>query len=100
MRGALALAYAGLGERELALAEAAAALERSGPAQDPLNGTARLWDLTRVHAQLGNSQEALDALKRLLTIPALVSPSWLEGDPLLVSLRELEEYRDLISLTP
>ena len=67
---ALGLAYAGLGERSAATAEARRAIELTGaPAPTP-GATAAMSDAAEILARVGDADGALALLDRLLAMPA------------------------------
>jgi len=86
----LGVVLAGLGRDDEAIASAQKGLELMPPEVEAWRGTYRLRDLALVYAMTGRSDEALDLLERLLSMPSDLSvwdlrldPYWdgLRGDP-------------------
>ena len=87
---ALALAHAGLGEKEQALSEGLRAVKLTPVASDALNGPLLVGYLAVVYAWTGENDRALEELARATSIPSYWSygnlklhPYWdpLRGDP-------------------
>jgi TolB-like protein/class 3 adenylate cyclase/Tfp pilus assembly protein PilF len=95
---ALALSYAGLGEKEKAVAEARKALtDYQGDALDkPLAETV----LAQVEAQVGDTDAAVAALPHLLEIPAGLTPGLLRLDPYWDPLRKDPRFQKLCEEKP
>ena len=55
-----------------------------------------LLDLAVTYARLGMVEEALEALDRLLSIPAKFSVTMLKKDPRWDSLRDHPRYREIV----
>lgn len=97
---ALGLAYAGLGRRSDAVQEAEAATELLPVERDALAGPDHLFALAAVHARLGEDDEALAILERLLTIPSLYSAGNLRNHYLLAGLKSDPAFLDLLERVP
>jgi TolB-like protein/class 3 adenylate cyclase/Tfp pilus assembly protein PilF len=95
---ALALSYAGLGEKEKAVAEARKALtDYQGDALDkPLAETV----LAQVEAQVGDIDAAVAALPHLLKVPAGLTPGLLRLDPYWDPLRKDPRFQKLCEEKP
>jgi TolB-like protein/Tfp pilus assembly protein PilF len=97
---ALGLAYAGLGRRVDALREAREAVDQRPVERDALFGPGHLFALAAVHARVGNTEEALAALERLLTIPSTFSAIQLRSHFLLAPLHADTDFRALLNREP
>jgi tetratricopeptide (TPR) repeat protein len=95
----LAVVYAGLGERDAALKAAQRATELIPVARDALDGTFYLARLTKIEAQVGETDSALNHIKLLLAAPAgyEVSAASLRSDPAWDPLRKDPRFQKLIS---
>jgi len=93
---ALALAYAGLGNREMALAEARRAIDIMPRDRDAVGGNFFLFNLAAVHAQLGEVDEALEVLESLLSAPSRFPPNMLEDHFLLRPIHDDPRFRALM----
>jgi TolB-like protein/Tfp pilus assembly protein PilF/predicted Ser/Thr protein kinase len=89
------LALAGLGEKEAAIAAGRKAVELLPVATDALSGPERLLDLAKIYAAVGEREQAIAELQRLLSIPSLVAPGILRLDPAWDTLRDREEFKRL-----
>jgi TolB-like protein/class 3 adenylate cyclase/Flp pilus assembly protein TadD len=95
----LGLAYAGLGQREEAVAEARAAVARRPVSKDASTGPYYLVDLAEVYVEVGDHDHALEALRQLLEIPAghVLSQALLKLDPVWDPLRNDPRFQKLIA---
>jgi non-specific serine/threonine protein kinase len=93
---ALAIAYAGLGLRAEALREARAGVEMMPIASDDWRAMWRLQDLARVHAMLGDQNEAIEGLEFLLSRPSELSTQLLRLDPRWDPLRSNPRFQALL----
>jgi TolB-like protein/Tfp pilus assembly protein PilF len=95
----LAIVYAGLGQRDAALKAAQRATELMPVSRDALDGTFYLARLTKIEAQVGETESAFRHIERLLTAPAgyEVSTASLRTDPAWDALREDPRFQKLIS---
>jgi len=93
---AMGLVLAGLGRADEAVRHARRALELLPPDRDALAGPFNVRGLARIHAQLGNTDEALEWLEDYLSRPVRESARWLELDPLLDPIRDDARFRQLI----
>jgi hypothetical protein len=90
---ALALSYAGLGEKEKALAQAREAIPDYQ--DDALDKPAAETVLAQVEAQLGDVDGAIAALPHLLEVPAGLTPGFLRLDPYWDPLRKDPRFEKL-----
>jgi tetratricopeptide (TPR) repeat protein len=90
---ALALAYAGLGEKEKALAEARQAV--TDYSNDAINNASAEIVLAQVEAQVGDIDAAIAALPHLLEVPAGLTPGILRLDPYCDPLRKDPRFEKL-----
>ena len=90
---ALALSYAGLGEKEKALAQAREATVDYR--DDALDKPAAETVLAQVEAQAGDVDAAIGALPHLLEVPAGLTPGLLRIDPYWDSLRKDPRFEKL-----
>src|SRR5262249_60746187 len=56
--------------------------------------------LARIYALVGEPDQALDLLEKLLAIPSDYSPGWLQIDPSFDSLRSNPRFQKLVSSGP
>ncbi len=85
--GQLALALAGLGRCDEALAEGQRSTQLLPVSADALTGPQRLQNLVEVEIRCGRVDQALDHLAYLLTIPSFITPGLLRSDPVFAPLR-------------
>ena len=85
LEGELALAYAGLGENDAALAAARANIETFR--YDAVNRATAQITLAQVEAQIGEKDPAIAALPELLQVPAGLTVAQLRYDPIWDPLR-------------
>lgn len=97
---ALGLAYAGLNRPSDAVQEATTATELIPIEKDALSGPFHLFALAAVHAQLGDTEEALAILERLLTIPSRYSAGSLRLEFLLKPLHDDPAFMELLQREP
>ncbi len=94
----LGLAYAGLGQKQVALESARAAAERLPMARDSIVGAYNLERLARVEAHVGETRSAIDHLQQLLDAPAgeTLSVASLRIDPVWDPLRKDPRFEALL----
>jgi serine/threonine-protein kinase len=97
---ALGLAYAGLRRRDDAVREAATAAELLPVERDALGGPEYLFVLAAVHARVGETEEALAILERVLTIPSRFSAAKLRTHYLLTPLHDDPAFLALLEREP
>ena len=93
----LALAYAGLGDKELALQAARAAV--AAYENDALEKPGAETVLAQIQARFGEIDAAIAALPRLLKVPASVplTPALLRLDPMWDPIRNDPEFQELLA---
>lgn len=93
----LALAYAGLGQKNKALDAGRRAVAMLPPSKDIIVGGFYLAQLAAVEAQVGETQSALNHIEQLLAMPAghVVSTASLRFDPAWDPLREDPRFQKL-----
>ena len=94
----LALAAAGLGLKDEAIAEGRKATELIPVNRDALSGPAYVGRLAQIYARLGEPDQAIELLRQLLAMPAgvVVSPALLRIDPIWDPLRSDPRFLELI----
>jgi tetratricopeptide (TPR) repeat protein len=95
---ALALSYAGLGEKEKALVEARSAV--ADYQDDSINKPLAETVLAQVEAQVGDVDSAIAALPHLLEVPAGLTPGLLRLDPYWDPLRKDPRFQKLVEQSP
>jgi serine/threonine protein kinase/tetratricopeptide (TPR) repeat protein len=80
VHGRLGVVYAGLGRKDDAIREGKLALELLDGSQGADLGD-RLRDLAEIYLRVGDTEQAIDYLERLLSIPAAYSAAYLAIDP-------------------
>jgi TolB-like protein/Tfp pilus assembly protein PilF len=92
----LGLILAGLGEKELAIAEGRRAVQLLPESQDALDGPKITVALAQIYAWTGESDEALQLLDRSLSTPNGITVSFLKLDPIWEPLRSDPRFQALI----
>jgi TolB-like protein/Tfp pilus assembly protein PilF len=99
--GSLALTNMGLGDKAAALALAERAIAANPIEKDAVGGPAPIQVLAAVAAQMGESERAIAALRKLLSIPVLtdtaapLTPALLRLDPMFDPLRNDPRFQKL-----
>ena len=65
-------------------------------ATDAQNGAYIQHQLARIYILVGEQEQALDQLERLLRIPYFLSPGWLRIDPTFAPLRKHPRFQRLV----
>jgi TolB-like protein/Tfp pilus assembly protein PilF len=94
----LALTYAGLGDKEKALAQAKQAL--TDYANDAVSKPVAEVALAQIQARFGDFDAAIAALPHLLEVPAGITPALLRLDPLWDPLRKDPRFQKLCQESP
>ena len=95
----LGLVYAGLGRKDVALKAARAAVDLLPMSHDVIVGAFYLERLTRVEAQVGETQSAIDHLEQLLSSAGgeTVSIATLRVDPVWDRIRDDPRFKALLA---
>jgi TolB-like protein/lipoprotein NlpI len=94
----LALAYAGLGEKEKALAQAKRAV--SDYADDAVTRPVAEGTLAQIQARFGDLDSAIAAIPHLLEVPAGITPADLRLNPYWDPLRQDPRFQKFLIETP
>jgi len=103
LHAALGRAYAGLDRKSDAVREGAKAIELRPVSQDAFDGTFYLYDFAEIQARVGNTDEALSAIRQLLDLSAglMMSPALLRLDPAWDPIRSDPRFEKIVaSLAP
>ena len=95
-RGALGIALAGLGHAVDAIREGEEGLRLMPPEREAWRGTWRAYELARIYAMTGETEQAIDWLERLLAIPSDVSVWTLRLNPAWDPLRLNPRFKALV----
>jgi serine/threonine-protein kinase len=95
-RVTLALILAGLGEKELAIAEGKRAVQLLPESQDAFDGPKMTVALAQIYAWTGESDRALQLLDRSLSTPMGITVPFLKLDPMWEPLRNDPRFQALI----
>ena len=93
---ALGIAYAGLGRKGEALREGELAVELLPVSKDAYQGAYRAIDLARIYAMVGETDDAIDRLEYLLSIPSPLSVPLLQLDPIWDPVRGHPRYQGIV----
>ena len=96
VHAALGIAYAGLGRTDDALREAQRAVELMPLTRDAHGGPWHLLKLAAVYARLGQTEESLGVLEKLLDVPSQFPPGVVATHYLLYPLHSVPGFRELI----
>jgi TolB-like protein len=98
---ALSWVYLALGRKEDAIRLARQTVDLLPPEKDAVVGSSNLTSLAEMHARTGAAREAVDILRRLLSIPAgeTVSIARLKIDPVWDPIRKDPDFQRLLSGT-
>ena len=92
----LGIAYAGLGEKEKAIAQGERGVELLPPEKDAMLGIFRVEDLALIYVMVGKPNEAIDKLQYLLNRPGKLSKPWLKICPDWEPLWNLPRFQQLV----
>jgi serine/threonine protein kinase/tetratricopeptide (TPR) repeat protein len=92
----LGLAYAGLGDREKAIAHGQKALELLPASRDAFDALFLVVDYAEILVIFGDYDAAIDQLEYLMSIPGFVSPPYLHLDPIWKPLRDNPRFQKLL----
>jgi len=96
MHSNLGIAYAGLNRKEEAIREGKLAVELGPVSKDAIRGPQFVTQLAFIYTMVGEYDEALSQIDYLLSIPDLVSVSFLPLDPRLDALRDQPRYQMIL----
>ena len=97
LHSALGVVYAGLENKEKALAEGRKGIELLPIEKEAYRGYYREWDMAIIYTLLGDYDKALEKINFILSIPGAFSVNVLKLDPLYDPLRNLSEYKAIIT---
>jgi len=92
----LGVAYAGLGNRELATEYGERANAMLPVSKDALWGRALLENLVWIYAKTGEEEQAIENMEYLLSIPGVLTADWLKVDPAWNDLRNHLQFQKLL----
>ncbi|MGH7752595.1 MAG: tetratricopeptide repeat protein [Gemmatimonadales bacterium] len=96
LRGALGIAYAGLGRKQEAIREGERGVELIPVSRDAYQGYYRVLDLARIYTMVGEHAAAVDRLAYLLSVPGHLTVAWLKADPTWDPLRGHPRFQRLL----
>jgi serine/threonine-protein kinase len=93
----LGVAYAGLGNAAAAISEGQKGMALSPTSQDPFEGPNREEAMAQIYALLGDADEAIPILKRLLHVPSFndITPEYMRIDPIWDPIRNDPRFQKL-----
>jgi serine/threonine-protein kinase len=99
LHGGLGLAYAGLGEAASAIAEGQKGMAIDPASKDPWEGPYREERMANIYAVLGDADDAIPILKRLLQIPYgfAITPALLRLDPIWDPIRSDPRFQKILA---
>ncbi|TAL65882.1 MAG: tetratricopeptide repeat protein, partial [Bacteroidetes bacterium] len=97
---AIGIAYAGLGQKEIAIEAGKRGVELMPINKEAYRGVFRVEDLARIYVMTGEYDKALEQIKMLLTIPSRLSVKLLLLDPTWKPLWNLSEFKKIINTAP
>jgi tetratricopeptide (TPR) repeat protein len=92
----LGKAYAGLGMREQALRSATEGIELMPLENDKLMGLDAIYHEMQICAIAGEEERALDAMRRLVSIPSPYKGYWFTKNPVFDQLRKHDQFWKLL----
>ena len=95
----LGIAYAGLGNAAAAVSEGQKGMSLQPTSEDPFEGPEREERMAQIYALLGNADEAMPILKRLLHTSAVtgITPELMRLDPIWDPIRNDPRFQELVS---
>jgi len=94
IRSCLGEVYAGLGRKDDAIREGKKAVELVS--WDELLSQYRILGLAEIYALVGEYDAAMDRVENLLSVPSILSVSFLEISPKFDPIRELPRYKRIV----
>ena len=92
----LGLAYAGLGQKEIAISEGEKAVELVAASREAQNAQFWVANLAEIYVLTGEHDSAVETLEMLLSIPGFASPQYLKIDPLWTPLHDHPAFLKLV----
>jgi eukaryotic-like serine/threonine-protein kinase len=93
----LGVTLAMAGRKDDAVREARLATELEPVEKSPWFGMDMVWNLAQTYMLVGEEDEAIDTLDRILKSPYYITPQWLEVDPTWDSLRKNPKFQKLVA---
>ncbi len=95
----LGIAYAGLGDAASAVAEGQRGIALQPSSEDPFQGPEREEAMARIYALLGDADNAIPILKRLIQIssPTEITPGLLRLAPIWDPIRNDPRFQELVA---
>ena len=95
----LGIAYAGLGNAAAAVSEGQKGMSLQPTSEDPFEGPEREERMAQIYALLGNADEAMPILKRLLHTSAVtgITPELMRLDPIWDPIRNDPRFQELVA---
>jgi serine/threonine-protein kinase len=94
---ALGIAYAGTGQKKLAIQEGKKAVDLLPLSVDALYGITYVFDLAVNYTMLGEYNLAFENLAQLLSIPSWITTTWLHWDVRFIPLKSHAGYQELMA---